>query len=76
MLTLLFTIPKVLATMTDNELIDELGGTAAVAKLFEVKDPSISGWRKNGIPKARMQTLKLMRPDLFQEKKDQCQKAA
>lgn len=51
--------------MIDSKIIDELGGTSAVAKMFEVKPASVSEWRINGIPKARRQTLKLMRPDLF-----------
>lgn len=46
-------------------LIDALGGTSKVAELFEVKPPSVSEWRKSGIPKARLQTLRLLRPDLF-----------
>jgi hypothetical protein len=51
--------------MNDSKIIDELGGTSAVAKLFEVKPASVSEWRTKGIPKARRQTLKLLRPDLF-----------
>lgn len=51
--------------MDANQLIDALGGTAATAKLFEIHPASVSEWRTKGIPKARMQTLRLMRPDLF-----------
>lgn len=51
--------------MDANQLIDALGGTAATAKLFDVRAASVSEWRQKGIPKARMQTLRLMRPDLF-----------
>lgn len=64
------------ATMTDSKIIDELGGTSAVAKLFEINPASVSEWRIKGIPKARRQTLKLMRPDLFQHQIDQTQEAA
>lgn len=49
-----------------STLIDLLGGTSAVAQLFEISAASVSEWRRNGIPKARMQTLRLLRPDLFQ----------
>jgi len=51
--------------MNDTEIIDALGGTAAVAALCDVKQPSVSQWRTDGIPKARRQFLELLRPDLF-----------
>ena len=35
---------------TSSELIDKLGGPAAVAKLLGIKPPSVVGWRANGIP--------------------------
>lgn len=54
-----------MSSMSDSNIIDELGGTSAVAKLFEIQPASVSEWRTKGIPKARRQTLKLMRPDLF-----------
>lgn len=55
--------------MDSQKLIDELGGTAAVARLFDIKPPSVSEWKRKdrGIPKARLQTLKLLRPDLFED---------
>lgn len=46
-------------------VIHALGGTAATARLCEVKYPSVSDWKLYGIPKARKQFLKLLRPDLF-----------
>ena len=49
-------------------IIDSLGGTLAVAKLFRIKPPSVSGWRKNGIPSARMDYLMLAYPHLFSQK--------
>lgn len=52
---------------TDSELIDALGGTSAVARLFDIKPPSVSNWRTVGIPKARLMYLRLSRPDLFDE---------
>ncbi|WP_025135908.1 Cro/CI family transcriptional regulator [Achromobacter sp. DH1f] len=51
--------------MTDTEIIDALGGTGEAARLFEVTTGAISQWRTKGIPKARLQFLKLARPDLF-----------
>lgn len=50
---------------SDSTLIDDLGGTTKAAKFFDVKPPSISEWRINGIPRPRMMYLKLARPDLF-----------
>lgn len=49
----------------DSEVIDRLGGTAAVARLCKVRSPSVSEWRVNGIPAARRQFLELLRPDAF-----------
>ncbi|MFY3552910.1 hypothetical protein [Achromobacter insolitus] len=49
----------------DSEIIDALGGTAAVARLCKVKDPSVSDWRKTGIPAARRMYLETIRPDAF-----------
>lgn len=51
--------------MDANKIIDALGGTAAVAKLCEVKPPSVSEWRNSGIPKARLQYLRLLKPEVF-----------
>ena len=51
--------------MDDSKIIDALGGTTAVALLCKVRPPSVSGWRRNGIPPARRQFIELLRPDLF-----------
>ncbi|KRD71416.1 Rha family transcriptional regulator [Lysobacter sp. Root96] len=51
--------------MDANQIIDALGGTAEVARLCNVKPPSVSEWRRNGIPDARVQYLRLLRPDAF-----------
>lgn len=48
----------------DSELIDALGGTAEVARLCDVKPPSVSEWRLTGIPRARRMYLMLIRPDI------------
>lgn len=49
----------------DSLIIDALGGTAEVARLCAVKAPSVSDWRKTGIPRARRMYLELIRPDAF-----------
>jgi len=48
-----------------SEIIDRIGGTVAVAELCDVKSPSVFEWRRKGIPKARLQFLRLARPDVF-----------
>lgn len=50
---------------TDSKIIDALGGTAEVARLCEITKPSVSGWRKTGIPRARILYLRAVRPDVF-----------
>lgn len=50
----------------DSEIIDALGGTAAVARLCKVKPPSVSDWRKEGIPSARRMYLQAIHPEVFQ----------
>lgn len=47
---------------TDSKIIDALGGTTKVAEIFGIEPPSVSEWRKRGIPKSRKQTLALMFP--------------
>ena len=39
---------------TPSELIDLLGGTAEVARMFSIRRPSVTGWRKDGIPQDRL----------------------
>lgn len=50
---------------TDSEIIDRLGGTTEVARICQIKPPSVSEWRTTGIPPARRQYLELLRPDAF-----------
>lgn len=50
----------------DSEIIDALGGTVAVARLCKVKPPSVSDWRKEGIPPARRMYLQAVRPEAFE----------
>lgn len=49
-----------------NTIIDRLGGTTAVAKLCECQPPSVHQWRIDGIPKYRIQFLRLARPEVFE----------
>lgn len=51
--------------LRDTEIIDLLGGTLAVARLCQIKPPSVSEWRRYGIPSARRMYLQAIRPDVF-----------
>lgn len=56
--------------LTADEIIDALGGTSETARLCEVEPPSVSDWRKYGIPHARLMFIKLARPDIFRPTTD------
>lgn len=45
--------------------IERMGGTSAVARLCEIAPASVSEWKRTGIPSARLQYLRLARPDAF-----------
>lgn len=64
LLTIGLGAPKICA-MNYSKIIDDLGGTSAVAKLCNVRQPSVSEWRKEGIPAARLMYLQAVRPDVF-----------
>lgn len=51
--------------MDANRIIDELGGTGAVAKLCDVSEPAVSQWRSNGIPPLRLKLLRFQHPKVF-----------
>jgi hypothetical protein len=57
--------------MDANIIINSLGGTKAVARACRVKPPSVSGWRKNGIPSYRLDFLRLKFPKQFRSLKKQ-----
>lgn len=60
--------------MEHHSLIDQLGGPTAVARMCNIKPPSVLGWRKRGIPPDRCPeieratngkwTCELLRPDV------------
>jgi len=50
---------------SDSEIIDRLGGTTEVARICQIKPPSVSEWRSSGIPPARRQFLALLNPAAF-----------
>ena len=58
-----------LTEKTDQEavrIIEAMGGPTVLAEMFEISVAAVSQWRF-GIPSARMMTIKLMRPDLFEK---------
>lgn len=51
-----------------NRIINAMGGTVKVSEIFNITTGAVSQWRdENGIPDARMFSIKLMRPDLFKK---------
>lgn len=54
--------------VTDNDVIDNFGGTYEVARLCKLKPPAISQWRVRGIPDYRRQYLQLLKPYAFTER--------
>lgn len=52
-------------TITPDQIIDALGGTAEVARLCEVSSQAVSQWRSNGIPRAQLRFLRVVRPETF-----------
>ena len=56
---------RVNTTPDHNLIIDSLGGTTSVARLFKIAPQAVSQWRISGIPDARLMYLQLLRPDLF-----------
>lgn len=56
--------------MDVSEVIRKLGGTQAVATMFNIKAPSVSEWKRNNeIPPARLQFIALARPDALTQNK-------
>ena len=43
--------------MTDAEIIELLGGPTAVARMLDIKPPSVCGWLVEGIPEGRLRDL-------------------
>ena len=52
--------------LTAEQIIDRLGGNAKTAELCEVTPGAVSQWVHNGVPKAQLKFLKVVRPDVFQ----------
>jgi hypothetical protein len=48
----------------EDQVIDALGGTTAVATAIEAPTSTVHSWRKNGIPSSRLAHLKLIAQQL------------
>jgi predicted transcriptional regulator len=59
-----------------SSIVQELGGTGAVADLCHVSSQAVSQWiAKEKIPQARLLFLQLLKPEVFEEE-EQEQEAA
>lgn len=67
-------MPRMASKTTTPEeakrVVDALGGTAAVARIFDITAASVSGWKQKGMPLYRQQFLRLLRPDIFKNNND------
>ena len=43
--------------MTDKEIIHLLGGVTSVARMLDIKPPSVHAWLEVGIPEGRLREL-------------------
>lgn len=48
-----------------SQVIDRLGGPTAVARLCRISPQAVSQWRRYGIPQAREDYLRLLKPAAF-----------
>lgn len=44
-------------SMTDTEIIELLGGVYPVARMLDIKPPSVHAWLQDGIPESRLREL-------------------
>jgi hypothetical protein len=54
-------------TQDPNLIIERLGGTVKTAELCDVSNQAVSQWRTDGIPRARIMYLRVVRPDVFDD---------
>jgi hypothetical protein len=50
-----------------NIIIERLGGTSKTAEICDLKPPSITQWRSDGIPKPWLKYLRLAYPAVFRQ---------
>lgn len=54
--------------MNDSELIDQAGGTGAVAEICGTSMQVVTNWKSRGIPDGWRKFLALAKPEIFSEK--------
>jgi hypothetical protein len=52
-----------------SEVIDRMGGSTEVARLCRIRPQAVSQWRRYGIPQAREDFLRLVKPGAFAEQR-------
>lgn len=50
--------PLRLSPATSSLVIDSLGGTTSVGRICEISSAAVAQWRREGIPRARLQYLR------------------
>jgi len=50
-----------------KRIIDALGGNKEVCRIFGISSGAVSQWLDNGVPDARLFSIKLLKPDLFED---------
>lgn len=51
----------------DSQIIDRLGGNAALAAVFDISSQYVTKWRRTGIPKSYRMYLELAHPEAFKQ---------
>lgn len=54
-----------------KKLIEKLGGTTAVAKIFGISPAAVSKWKRQGIPAGRMMYLEVKYPKIVKAFKNE-----
>lgn len=54
-----------------SQVIERLGGPSQVARLCRIRPQAVSQWKRAGIPPARLDYLRLLRPDAFASANEQ-----
>ena len=53
----------------DAAIVEALGGTVVVAKMFDLTPTAVSMWKRNGIPKGSRMYLQATYPKMFKKLK-------
>ena len=51
----------------EADIVEKMGGTTAVAKMYGMTTQNVSRWKRHGFPKSWLRVIKLERPDLFKD---------